>query len=132
MLALNHKQAAQYLWANRDLTVANVCCLHALLTNNHNVEDVSESEHFLGDHQRGKPREYEEVNLGASAYIPPFRPGTGFVARMLDKIVATANELHPVSAAVYQFLHAKLRGSARRWIVPTGKPVALSLANTVI
>lgn len=46
-------------------------------------------------HQRGHPREYEEVNLGASAYLPPFRPGTRFVAQSLALILARANAQHP-------------------------------------
>jgi hypothetical protein len=32
------------------------------------------SQTILPAHQRGKPREFEDVNLASSAYMPPFRP----------------------------------------------------------
>ncbi len=101
LLVLNHKTAAQYLWTHRELTRDNVCAMHALVTHDHGVAEAAESEHFLPEHQRGKPREYEEVNLGASAYLPPFRPGTGFASRMLEHIIAQAGQLRPVEAALY-------------------------------
>ncbi|MES3000020.1 MAG: Fic family protein [Pseudomonadota bacterium] len=101
LLVLDHKTAAEYLWTHRELTRENVCAMHALVTDDHGIEEAAESEHFLPGHQRGKPREYEEVNLGASAYLPPFRPGTGFAASMLEKIIAQALELRPVEAALY-------------------------------
>lgn len=101
VLALNHKNAIQHLWAKRELTVSNLCEVQSMLTDRHNVAEVLESEHFLPVEQRGHPREYEEVRLGRSAYSPPFRPGTGYIARMLEQIVATARNLDPVSAACY-------------------------------
>ena len=118
VLVLNHKRAAEYLWANRVLTVTNVCALHGLLTDDHQMDEVLESDHFLPEHQRGKPREFEDVNLGASAYIPPFRPGTAFVAKGLERIVATANTLAPVNAALYlmtriPYLQAFANGNKR-------------------
>ena len=67
VLVLNHKRAAEYLWVNRTLNTQNVCAMHALLTDDHALEDVSESDHFLPEHQRGKPREFEDVNLATSA-----------------------------------------------------------------
>ena len=118
VLALNHRQAAQALWANPALTVDNVCQWHALLTSDHGLEEVAESDHFLPEHQRGKPREYEDVNLGGSAYLPPFRPGTGYIAKSLGRIVEHANALHPVQAAVYlmsrlPYLQAFANGNKR-------------------
>lgn len=118
VLALNHRQAAQALWANPGLTLDNVCQWHALLTSDHGLEDVGESDHFLPEHQRGKPREYEEVNLGSSAYLPPFRPGTGYIAKSLGRILEQANALHPVQAAVYlmsrlPYLQAFANGNKR-------------------
>lgn len=101
VLVLNHKTAAEYLWTHRELTRDNICAMHALVTHDRGLAEVTDSEHFLPEHQRGKPREYEEVNLGASAYLPPFRPGTGFAARTLDQIIAQARMLHPVEAALY-------------------------------
>lgn len=101
VLVLNHKRAAEYLWANRALTTQNVCAMHALLTDDHALEDVLDSDHFLPEHQRGKPREFEDVNLGASAYMPPFRPGTHYIAKAFAQIIDTANGLHPINAALY-------------------------------
>lgn len=101
VLVLNHKRAAEYLWANRALTTQNVCAMHALLTDDHALEDVLDSDHFLPEHQRGKPREFEDVNLGASAYIPPFRPGTHYIAKAFAQIIDTANSLYPINAALY-------------------------------
>ena len=41
------------------------------------------------------------MNLGASAYLPPFRPGTGFATATLDLVIAQASQLRPVEAALY-------------------------------
>jgi hypothetical protein len=101
VLVLDHKTAVEYMWKHRELTVDNVCAMHALVTDDHGVPDVAQSDHFLPEHQRGKPREYEEVNLGASAYLPPFRPGEGFASRSLAEIIERARALHPVEAALY-------------------------------
>jgi Fic/DOC family len=110
VLVLNHKRAAEYLWANRALTTQHVCAMHALLTD--------DSDHFLPEHQRGKPREFEEVNLATSAYMPPFRPGTQYIARALAQIIDTANSLHPIQAALYlmtriPYLQAFANGNKR-------------------
>lgn len=118
VLALNHRQAAQALWANPALTLDNVCQWHALLTSDHGLEEVAKSVHFLPEHQRGKPREYEDMNLGGSAYLPPFRPGTGYIAKSLRRILEQANALHPVQAAVYlmsrlPYLQAFANGNKR-------------------
>lgn len=101
ILVLNHKQAAEYLWTHRLLTNENVCAMHALLTDDHGMEQVADSDHFLPTHQRGKPREFEEVNLGASSYLPPFRPGTGFVAKAFEQVLTIASGLGPIDAALY-------------------------------
>ena len=118
VLVLNHKRAAEYLWANRALNTQNVCAMHALLTDDHALEDVLDSDHFLPEHQRGKPREYEDVNLGASAYMPPFRPGTHYIAHAFAQIIDTANSLHPINAALYlmtriPYLQAFANGNKR-------------------
>lgn len=119
LLVLNHKRAAEYLWENRTLSFDNACAMHALLTDEHGLPDVlSTSDHFLPAHQRGQPREYEDVNLAASAYIPPSRPGTGFVAAALKDILLTAGTLKPVAAALYlmtriPYLQAFANGNKR-------------------
>lgn len=118
LLALNHRQAAEHLWGHRALGMENVCTWHALLTSDHGLPEVADSDHFLPAHQRGRPREYEEVNLGASAYMPPFRPGTRFVAKALAGVLERAHTLHPVQAALYlitriPYLQAFANGNKR-------------------
>lgn len=101
VLALNHKRAAEYLWTHRDLSVENICAMHALLTDDHGVAGLTTSDHFLPRQQRGVPRVYEDVNLANSAYLPPHRPGTTHAHDVLVRIVETAKLLAPVEAAVY-------------------------------
>lgn len=118
LLILNHKNAIEYLWSHRELTVETVCRLHFLLTDRHGLPEAADSEHFLPDGQRGVPREYEEVRLGRSAYGPPFRPGTGYIGRALALVVETAVKLEPVAAALYlmtrlPYLQAFANGNKR-------------------
>lgn len=101
VLALNHKQAAEHLWMHRELSVENICAMHALLTDDHNVAELAASDHFLRKEQRGAPRVYEDVNLANSAYLPPHRPGTSHARDVLERIVDTAKTLEPVEAAMY-------------------------------
>jgi DNA-binding transcriptional ArsR family regulator len=101
VLILNHKNAIQFLWSHRDITTENICAMQAFLTDGHDLPEVVDSEHFLPSAQRGVPREFEEVRLGRSAYSPAFRPGTGFIAKAFEEIVATAQTLPPVQAAFY-------------------------------
>ncbi|WP_158290235.1 Fic family protein [Ramlibacter sp. WS9] len=77
LLVLDHKTAAEYLWTHRELTRDNVCAMHALVTHDHGLAEVAESEHFLPEHQRGKPR------------------------HALEQIIAQARSLRPVEAALY-------------------------------
>ena len=128
VLVLNHKRAAEYLWANRTLNTRNVCAMHALLTDDHALEDVSESDHFLPEHQRGKPREFEDVNLATSAYMPPFRPGTQYIAKAFAQIIDTANSLHPIQAALYlmtriPYLQAFANGNKRTSRLAANSPL---------
>ena len=128
VLALNHKQAGEFLWTHQELNTANVLEMHALLTDDHDISEVADSDHFLKAHQRGKPREYDEVNLGASAYMPPFRPGTGFVAQAFTSIINTANTLHPVQAALYlmtriPYLQAFANGNKRTSRIAANAPL---------
>lgn len=75
--------------------------MHALLTDDHGLVEVAESDHFLPEHQRGRPREYEGANLAGSAYIPPSRPGSGYVGAAFNELLSTAGRLHPIEAALY-------------------------------
>lgn len=118
ILVLNHKRAAEYLWAHRDLALDTTCEIHARLTDDHHLPEVADSDHFLPAHQRGRPREFEEVHLGQSAYAPPYRPGTGYVAKVLAEILQTAQTLHPMQAALYlitriPYLQAFANGNKR-------------------
>jgi Fic family protein len=118
VLVLNHKRAAEYLWSHRELTTENVCAMHALLTDDHELPEVADSDHFLAKGQRGVAREFEDVNLGASAYVPPFRPGTGYIAAALERILSAAKTLHPIEAALYlmtriPYLQAFANGNKR-------------------
>lgn len=101
VLALNHKRAGEHLWTHRELSVENICAMHALLTDDHGLMDVAASDHFLPKSQRGVPRVYEDVNLANSAYLPPFRPGTNHAHDLLAQIVDTARKLPAVEAATY-------------------------------
>jgi hypothetical protein len=104
VLALNHKRAGEHLWSHRDLTVENLCSMHALLTDDHGMESVSDSDHFLPEHERGVPRVHKDVSLQNSAYLPPYRPGSQHARHMLEMIIDTARQLTPgapVEASVY-------------------------------
>ena len=118
LLVLNHKQAIEYLWSNRTLDIANICAMHGMLTDRHNMAEVEDSDHFLPSVQRGVPREYEDVNLGRSAYLPPFRPGSGYIKKALIDIVSIANSLSAVESAFYlmtriPYLQAFANGNKR-------------------
>jgi len=118
LLILNHKNAIEYLWDHRDLSVETLCRLQSFLTDRHGIAEAMESDHFLPDGQRGVPREYEEVRLGRSAYNPPFRPGTGYVSKALGQIVGTARTLDPIATAFYlmtriPYLQAFANGNKR-------------------
>lgn len=118
LLILNHKNAIEYLWEHRDLSMETLCRLQSFLTDRHGIAEAMDSDHFLPDEQRGVPREYEEVRLGRSAYSPPFRPGTGYVGKALEQVVGTAKALGPVEAAFYlmsriPYLQAFANGNKR-------------------
>jgi hypothetical protein len=101
VLILNHKNAIQYLWTHRELTVEHLGKIRAFLTDGHNLPEVADSDHFLPERQRGVPREYEDVRLGRSAYNPPFRPASGYIAQAFEQILQHAKALPPVEAAFY-------------------------------
>lgn len=101
VLILNHKNAIQHLWEHRDLSTENICKLQAFLTDDHGLEDVRDSDHFLHPAARGVPREYEDVHLARSAYSPPFQPATGFIARAFEDIVRTAGTLPAAQSAFH-------------------------------
>lgn len=99
-LVLNHKEAFEYLYDNPRLD--SIFKVHELLTNDHDLPSLKSSRHFLAKEFRGIAREYADVDIVLSAYLPPFRPGTGYIGKMLDRIIGTAERMaNPIQAAFY-------------------------------
>lgn len=99
-LVLNHKAAFEYLHGNMRLDA--IYRVHDLLTSDHDLPELAASRHFLPANQRGVAREYAEVDIALSAYLPPFRPGTGYIAKALVRVLETADSIEdPVQAAFY-------------------------------
>jgi Fic family protein len=99
-LVLNHKEAFEYLHDNPRLDAIHR--VHDLLTNDHGLPELAESRHFLPANQRGVAREHAEVDIAFSTYLPPFRPGTGYITRMLERVLETAEAIeNPVHSAFY-------------------------------
>lgn len=99
-LVLNHKEAFEYLHDNMRLD--SIYRVHDLLTSDHDLPELAASRHFLPANQRGVVREYAEVDIALSAYLPPFRPGTGYIAKTLARVLETADSIqNPVQAAFY-------------------------------
>lgn len=118
VLILDHKNAIEYFWPHRELSVATLCELQSRLTDRHGLKELEDSDHFLPAAQRGTPREFEDVHVVRSRYSPPFRPGTGYVAALLAEVVARAATLAPVQAALYlmtriPYLQAFANGNKR-------------------
>ncbi len=99
-LVLNHKSALDALYSERTLDA--IFKIHSLLTDNHGLPELQDSEHFLPEGDRGRPREYKDVNIHRSAYSPPFRPGTGYIASALATILRRAETIaDPIQASFY-------------------------------
>lgn len=99
-LVLNHKEAIEYLFDN--LRLDAIFRVHDLLTNDHDMPELTASRHFLPKVHRGVVREHGDVDIALSSYLPPFRPGTGYIGKMLEKVLATASAIeHPVEGAFY-------------------------------
>lgn len=99
-LVLNHKDAFEFLYDNPRLDA--IFKVHDLLTSDHELSSLKDSRHFLGKEFRGVTREYADIDIALSTYLPPFRPGTGYVGKMLERIVDKAGSItDPVQAAFY-------------------------------
>ena len=99
-LILNHKKAFEFLYDNPHLNAIHK--VHALLTDDHGLPELADAQHFLPKAYRGIPREYEDVNIKFSAYLPPFRPGTGYLGKTLDIVLDKAKGIeNPIQAAFY-------------------------------
>lgn len=98
-LVLNHKEAFEYLYEH--LSFDAIYKVQDLLTSDHDLVELRDTPHFLPADERGKVREFAEVDIRFSTYLPPFRPGSGYLQDMLHKILQTAQTLAPVQAAFY-------------------------------
>ncbi len=101
-LVLNHKNAFEYLYDN--ISLDSIFEVHKRLTDNHDLPELIKATHFLSKERQGVVRNYagEDVNIALSAYIPPLRPGTGYIKDMLDKILETSSNIkEPLESALY-------------------------------
>lgn len=99
-LVLNHKEAFEYLYDHMELS--SIYKVHDLLTSDHDMPELQDTPHFLSKVHRGVAREYGEIDIHLSTYLPPFRPGTGYLRLMLEKILETAENIaNPIQAAFY-------------------------------
>ncbi len=99
-LVLNHKEAFEYLHGHMSLD--SIYRVHDLLTSDHGLPELKDAAHFLPKEDCGVAREYADVDIRFSTYLPPFRPGTGYIKAMLEKVLATAQTIdNPVQAAFY-------------------------------
>lgn len=99
-LVLNHKEAFEYLHGHMNLD--SIYKVHDLLTSDHGLPELKDTAHFLPKEDRGVAREYSDVDIRFSTYLPAFRPGTGYVKAMLEKVLATARAIeNPVQASFY-------------------------------
>lgn len=99
-LVLNHKEAFECLYDHMHLDA--IYQVHDLLTNDHGLAELQDSQHFLGQDFRGVVREYVDLDIALSSYIPPYRPATGYLQKMLGRIIKTAMAIgNPIQAAFY-------------------------------
>lgn len=99
-LVLNHKEAFEYLYDHMRLD--SIYPVHDLLTSDHDLPALEDTPHFLPRAARGIAREYSEVDIRLSTYLPPFRPGTGYLQQMLEKILQIAQTIqNPIQASFY-------------------------------
>ena len=99
-LVLNHKEAFEYLYDHMSLDA--IYKVHDFLTNDHDLSELDGSRHFLTKEFRGAVREYVDIDIMLSAYLPPFRPGTGYLCKMVEHILETGENIrNPVQAAFY-------------------------------
>lgn len=99
-LVLNHKEAFETLFEHPSFE--SLTDIHKRLVNAHEIPELLDSPHFLPAEQCGLVREYEEINIGQSAYAPPFYPGTGKIKIWLNQILSKAESMaDPITAAVY-------------------------------
>ena len=99
-LVLNHKEAFEYL--HDHMALDSIYKVHDLLTNDHDMPALEDAPHFLPRASRGVVREHRDVNVRFSTYLPPYRPGTGYLKQKLEAILQMAEGIsNPIQAAFY-------------------------------
>jgi Fic family protein len=101
-LVLNHKNAFEYLYDH--LSLDSIYEVHTRLTDDHDSPELKKAAHFLGKERQGVVRNYEgeDVNIGQSTYVPPLRPGTGYIKKMLAHVLDTSASISdPMESALY-------------------------------
>lgn len=102
VLVLNHKRAFEKLFVRPSLELNDVLALHREIAWDHDIEELKFAPHFLPSEQCGLVREYEDIQISQSAYIPPTRPGTGYIRKMLARVLQTAEKIQdPLQSAFY-------------------------------
>lgn len=99
-LILNHKNAFEYL--HDHLSINSIFEVHARLTDDHGLPALHDALHFLDKEHQGVAREYDDITIAMSTYSPPFRPGAGYVRRMLERILDISSSIeNPIQNAFY-------------------------------
>lgn len=98
-LVLNHKSAFEYLYDHPNLS--SIIEVNRLLVDDHGLESLRDASHFLDKDHQGV-REFNDVQIALSTYSPPFKPGTGYIKKMLERILATSESIDdPLESAFY-------------------------------
>jgi len=101
-LVLNHKNAFEYLYDH--VSLDSIFEVQKRLTDDHERPELKSALHFLGKELQGAVRNYENetVRITNSSYLPPLRPGTGYVRQMLDRILEISAAIgEPLESAFY-------------------------------
>lgn len=98
-MIINHKHAITELYEDKPLSTELVRDVHRLLADDTGVEG---NEHFLPPHRCGLVRTYEPLDISGSAYNPVVdQPGKPVIGPSFDRIINSANQLHPINASLY-------------------------------
>ncbi len=97
VMILNHKRAIEYMLKLEVLEVDSICEIHKCLARNGGEEG---SRHFLPDNLVGKLREYGEVEISGSSYLPPSSLGQEMRTE-LSRIAAASMQADPLNGAFH-------------------------------
>jgi hypothetical protein len=63
---------------------------------------LENAQHFLPGARRGMVRDHNDVYVPLSTYLPPCKPGTGYLKQKLEEVLETAEGIeNPIQAAFY-------------------------------